>query len=399
MDFNSYDNEDDKKKMRRLFNKQLNVEDLIDVEEDKPFKYQPIDVIDPIDVEEEVILDKDEVEVKTETKEEIKKDVEQVAKQLGTTEDIPDEVKEEIADQWALQDKNIKETTKAARNKQKLLFIMEAAAKMFTAGTGSEVPSAFYQRLSDQAEKPVEVARRNKLLDIKNFRDNKADKHREDASEQSKIQFTSTESHRKDKLAAENARTNAMLTNQRRIQEQKQKDREDLKTVKEKQRFEKKSKEEIAFHVPGYGSARTKKEAQTFRDEVSSAQNAIADLEEVKRLGTDVNILDRTKVGKIQQRLMTAIGKLRLSVLGPGVMTDSERAYLRENLGDPTILFSTEGIQQAKLDQLIEQIGTSVKNKGKQVISGPTNEAPLKQETPREKLERLRAAKKAATGE
>jgi len=132
-----------------------------------------------------------------------------------------------------------------------------------------------------------------------------------------------------------------------------------------------------ALEVPGRGQARTEREAISFREAASSAENAKADLAKVKELGQGVTVFDRTKIGLIQQNLMTAIGKLRLSVLGPGVMTDSERAYLRENIGDPSILFSTEAIQNAKLDQLITQIDASIDRQADQVVV-PKAESPDK---------------------
>lgn len=122
--------------------------------------------------------------------------------------------------------------------------------------------------------------------------------------------------------------------------------------------------------------ARTKDDARTLKEAIVGADAAIQDLNDIKTLGTDVSMLDVQKRGQIQQKIMTAIGKLRLSVLGPGAMTDSEREFLRENIGDPSRLFSTEANEKAKLDQLIKAINDS-KNREIQIRTRnplPTNQ-------------------------
>lgn len=124
----------------------------------------------------------------------------------------------------------------------------------------------------------------------------------------------------------------------------------------------------LAKEIPGVGQARTEKEAREFRDTVASAMNSINDLEDIKTLGKDITVFDVKKKGLIGQKMMTAIGGLRLSVLGPGVMTDGERAYLKENIGNPAALMSTESIENAKLDQLIEQIKRSLDTRAKVIV-------------------------------
>jgi hypothetical protein len=105
--------------------------------------------------------------------------------------------------------------------------------------------------------------------------------------------------------------------------------------------------------------AKTKEDAKILKEGIVGADAAIQDLTDIKNIGTNVSMLDVQKRGLIQQKIMTSIGKLRLSVLGPGAMTDGEREYLRENIGDPSKLFSTESNEKAKLDQLISDIEKS----------------------------------------
>lgn len=105
--------------------------------------------------------------------------------------------------------------------------------------------------------------------------------------------------------------------------------------------------------------AKTKEDAKILKEGIVGADAAIQDLNDIKNIGANVSMLDVQKRGLIQQKIMTSIGKLRLSVLGPGAMTDGEREYLRENIGDPAKLFSTEANEKAKLDQLISDIEKS----------------------------------------
>lgn len=108
------------------------------------------------------------------------------------------------------------------------------------------------------------------------------------------------------------------------------------------------------LEIPSYGQARTAADAKEMRTALVDTQSAIADLNKVKELGTDVNLTDFKKRELIDQLLNAATGKLRLSMTGPGAMTDSERLMIRNSIGDPTKLMSTESIEKAKLDQLIK---------------------------------------------
>lgn len=158
------------------------------------------------------------------------------------------------------------------------------------------------------------------------------------------------------------------VTDRERFENQKDKDKADREFKDKKLASDKANKEDKGTLVKGYGYVKDNMEARKFKEEIVSTKNAIDDLEQVIDLGTNVTVWDRSKVNVIQQKLMTAIGKMRLSVLGPGVMTDSEREYLRENIGDPTMLTSTEGIQKAKLRSLIESMKTSLENRAKTIV-------------------------------
>jgi hypothetical protein len=139
------------------------------------------------------------------------------------------------------------------------------------------------------------------------------------------------------------------------------KEMEDRRVSEQKRKVE---KEEREREVPGVGIAPTKKDAEELKKDKASTEEAIKILEKVKELGTDVNVLtDRTRVNKINSLLNQAVGKMRISMTGGGPLTEEERAMIRESLGDPSKLFSTESIQKAVLDQNIEQLKQSLKDK------------------------------------
>jgi hypothetical protein len=128
--------------------------------------------------------------------------------------------------------------------------------------------------------------------------------------------------------------------------------------------------------IPGFGVGRDPQEAEKFRTEVADAQAAVADLKDIIRLGQDIGPLDFERRKLIQANLNSAVGKLRLSLTGPGAMTESEREIVKESLGDPSKFFSTEQIETSKLNNMIDKINASVSRKAELVIDKPVASAP-----------------------
>lgn len=122
------------------------------------------------------------------------------------------------------------------------------------------------------------------------------------------------------------------------------------------------------LEIPGFGQARTKEEAKEFRQVVADTRSGVELLKQVKELGTDVSLLDREKIQKIDSLLNQAVGKLRISLTGGGPMTDEERDMIRGTIGDPSKLFSTEAIQKAKIDQLINNMEASLNTRANSII-------------------------------
>lgn len=107
-----------------------------------------------------------------------------------------------------------------------------------------------------------------------------------------------------------------------------------------------------AFEVPGYGNVRTKAEAERIRTAKGDAETAKQYIDEIKKLGTNVAVWDRGRIGKINQLKQALVGKLRLPLMGPGTMTEDEFQRTVSNLGDPSTMFGSEENEIGKLDQM-----------------------------------------------
>jgi hypothetical protein len=137
------------------------------------------------------------------------------------------------------------------------------------------------------------------------------------------------------------------------------------------------------LEIPGYGRARSKEEAKDLRTAVVDTKSAIRDLQAVKELGKNIAVWDRSRINQLNQKLDIAVGKLRLSMVGPGAMTEAERRTIRNSIGDPSALFSTEDIQNGKLDALIESISQRLEDEiAQKVVSSESAPAAVADKAP-----------------
>lgn len=136
-------------------------------------------------------------------------------------------------------------------------------------------------------------------------------------------------------------------------------------------RLAKQEQERSALEVPDFGQAKTKEEAEKMRAAKKDSDDALGIISEIKRLGTDVSIFDRDRVGKIGQLKQALVGKLRLPLMGPGTMTEEEFQRTVSNLGDPTALFGTEENEMGKLDQMSSILKGSMENTFANISKNP----------------------------
>lgn len=134
--------------------------------------------------------------------------------------------------------------------------------------------------------------------------------------------------------------------------------------------------------VPGYGRVKTETEARELRAAAADANDAIKLIDELKSLGTNVSVMDRGRIAKINSIKNVLAGKLRLPLTGPGALTQDEFERLIDTMGDPSKLFGSEKIEMGKLDTLKDTLNNSLSSKynlmrDSRHDSGPT--APTRQ--------------------
>ena len=116
-------------------------------------------------------------------------------------------------------------------------------------------------------------------------------------------------------------------------------------------------------YVQGFGPALSKEDKKAFQDTYGDSKNSLMALD--KLISTDINKLDPVKRAEVASELNLLTGKMRLSVLGPGAMTEKEFDRLIETLGDPNALVALPGTQMKKLqtvrNRLQQQQDTLVK--------------------------------------
>ena len=128
-----------------------------------------------------------------------------------------------------------------------------------------------------------------------------------------------------------------------------------------------------AKEIPGYGQARTEKEAIKLRERKTSTEEAAAAADRIEALWAGKTKFDprnledlaalRTELGLIQ-------GSMRLALVGPGAVTDAEREFMNSLIGDPSKVLSFEDVEKAKLRTIINKMKTGLEAEAKNVVVG-----------------------------
>lgn len=133
--------------------------------------------------------------------------------------------------------------------------------------------------------------------------------------------------------------------------------------------------------VPGHGLALTKEAAKKMNEEIipayKGAMQGVSELKSFSQLGSRANLQDRQLAEAAQTRV---IGQLRLMLLGPGTISDSERALVKNLVANPTNLFSIangpklEALQNAlQKDYEARSKQAGVKTPQRQQAAAPQN--------------------------
>jgi hypothetical protein len=165
-----------------------------------------------------------------------------------------------------------------------------------------------------------------------------------------------------------------MVTDRERFENQKEKDKAD-RALKEKKLSAKDidnlSPTEVReLTVPGFGIARTRKEAIDFRKNAADTQTikdgimGILEASKTSNLGP----LEFSNRAEVRTKVQAIMGKLRLPMQGPGAMTDSDRKQLEELIGNPAKIFSLNSVEQRKLETILKGLENQLHNDASTII-------------------------------
>lgn len=129
------------------------------------------------------------------------------------------------------------------------------------------------------------------------------------------------------------------------------------------------------------GTAPTEKEATDFRDQYSnvlSSRRNIQRLLEIAQMGKAMQQTPEIKA-EAEQLSRAAQGALRLDIIGPGTVTDSDRKLLENIVRNPTDIFSLQSSNVKSLKSLLERAGSGIESKAKSIgleVLKPTQQQP-----------------------
>ena len=115
------------------------------------------------------------------------------------------------------------------------------------------------------------------------------------------------------------------------------------------------------------GMAPTEKEAADFREQYSNVDQSrknIGRLIEIAKMGK-IAQQDPMIKSEAEQLARAAQGALRLDIIGPGTVTDRDRALLESIVRNPTDIFSLQSSNIKSLNSLLERAGGGLQSKAK----------------------------------
>ena len=120
--------------------------------------------------------------------------------------------------------------------------------------------------------------------------------------------------------------------------------------------------ETLKKFVPGVGIAFTEKDATKIKEETAAVNQSVPLLDDLLKLN-DKNFksLSPKDRSMIDQTAANLIGKLRLAIVGPGPLTDTEREFIQNKIiGNPAAIFAFDDVNRAKLANLKRILNDSV---------------------------------------
>jgi hypothetical protein len=115
-------------------------------------------------------------------------------------------------------------------------------------------------------------------------------------------------------------------------------------------------------------------EAIKFREEYKGATKMVSSLDKLLEYANEGRVFNPSDRAVVDSLVADVIGASRLPVLGPGVMTDSEREWLSSLIGNPNRMMKFNSTTKAQLnrwkDNAIKGVSAYATSLGLQVAGG-----------------------------
>lgn len=103
------------------------------------------------------------------------------------------------------------------------------------------------------------------------------------------------------------------------------------------------------------------KEAAKMRENLVNSETTAQSLDELLNLTEGVTVFDRDRIALAEGKINALVGKLKNSIVGTGPLSEQEREFVLDVIGDPTKLFGLEDVERLKLKELISKIDLDAK--------------------------------------
>lgn len=126
-----------------------------------------------------------------------------------------------------------------------------------------------------------------------------------------------------------------------------------------------------ALFVPGFGLAFDREGAKKMREMGADAMSAVEGIDRLLEISkTPIKSLNPKLRAESEALRSMLVGALRLQIVGPGAMTDSERKLIERVIADPAAMFSLDMSNRKSLETAKQKIKKSLENNARMNIMG-----------------------------
>lgn len=125
-------------------------------------------------------------------------------------------------------------------------------------------------------------------------------------------------------------------------------------------------KELLEKTVPDVGIALSKDDSKILKEKKTVLNNVTDGIDRLTAIGnTNLATLSPEQRTAAQTEVQALIGQLRIPLTGPGPLTDTEREFMENIIGNPTKIFSLSSNEQVKLDTIKSKFVNDFENEKK----------------------------------